>query len=176
MYALKIYYYRYSSPLGTLFIASTPDGVCDIQIGGGPEGFRLRLTERYGGELIENEDRTRGVYEWIERYLSGTPQAPQSLRLDLHGTAFEQKVWNELLKIPYGEVRTYGWIARAVGVPGGARAVGRACARNPLPIIVPCHRVIAASGRMGGYSAGREIKQRLLRMEGSWPSEDSPQR
>jgi methylated-DNA-[protein]-cysteine S-methyltransferase len=82
------------------------------------------------------------------------------------GTDFQLRVWNALRKIPYGAVRNYGDIARAIGQPGAARAVGQANGCNPLPIVIPCHRVIASDGTVGGYSGGLAIKHRLLALEG----------
>ena len=81
------------------------------------------------------------------------------------GTAFEQKVWAELCRIPYGETRTYGEIAAAVGSPKGARAVGMACNRNPLALVIPCHRVVGANGKLTGYAGGLPVKEFLLRLE-----------
>jgi methylated-DNA-[protein]-cysteine S-methyltransferase len=81
------------------------------------------------------------------------------------GTDFEKKVWLALREIPYGETRTYKWLAEKIGNPGAFRAVGQALGRNPLPIILPCHRVIESDGSLGGYSAGADIKRRLLDME-----------
>ncbi|MBO4633018.1 MAG: MGMT family protein, partial [Lentisphaeria bacterium] len=82
------------------------------------------------------------------------------------GTPFHRKVWQELCKIPYGEAATYGEIAVRIGMPGGARAVGQACHRNPIPILIPCHRVVAANRSPGGYGGGLELKLRLLDLEG----------
>ena len=84
----------------------------------------------------------------------------------LVGTPFERRCWAALQHIPYGETRTYGQIAREVGNPHGARAVGGANHRNPIPIVVPCHRVVAAGGRLGGYGGGLELKRKLLTLEG----------
>ena len=81
------------------------------------------------------------------------------------GTPFQQRVWAELQRIPYGSVRTYAEVARALGSPKLARAVGGACAANPLPIVIPCHRVVASGGGLGGYSAGLEVKRLLLELE-----------
>jgi len=81
------------------------------------------------------------------------------------GTAFEKDVWNALKEVPYGETRTYKWMAGRVGKPQAFRAVGNALAKNPIPIIFPCHRVIESDGSLGGYSGGIEIKRRLLEME-----------
>ena len=100
------------------------------------------------------------------RYFSGKP-VTFHVPLDLTGgTPFQQKVWRVLCSIPYGQTRSYGWVARKLGKPGAARAVGTACGANPIPIIVPCHRVIASDGSLGGYSGGLAWKRRLLRNEG----------
>ena len=89
-------------------------------------------------------------------------------KLDLrNGTPFQLDVWNAVRKIPYGKVRTYGEIAQEIGRPGSARGVGQALGRNPLPIIIPCHRVIGANGVLGGYTGGVETKQKLLKLESS---------
>lgn len=85
---------------------------------------------------------------------------------ELEGTHFQCEVWNALFAIPWGETRTYGEIARALGRPGAARAVGAAAGRNPLPVIVPCHRLVAAGGGLGGFSGGLEVKRKLLGLEG----------
>ena len=88
--------------------------------------------------------------------------------LDLSGaTAFQRKVWETTRLIPYGETRSYAWVAEQIKQPRAVRAVGQALGRNPLPIIVPCHRVLASNGRPGGYSGGIEMKRRLLYLEGS---------
>lgn len=88
---------------------------------------------------------------------------------ELEGTRFQCEVWEALFRIPWGETRTYGEIARAVGRPGAARAVGAAAGRNPLPVIVPCHRLVAANGKLGGFSGGIDVKKRLLELEGVTP-------
>ncbi len=89
--------------------------------------------------------------------------------LDLHGTEFQLRCWHALMKIGYGEIRTYAQLARAVGSPNGFRAVGAANGANPVSIIVPCHRVVASDGTLGGYGGGLEVKEKLLRLEGAWP-------
>ena len=104
----------------------------------------------------------------LQRYFSGGP-APVC-RLDLSGaTLFQQRVWRAAMTIPYGQVRTYAWLAAAAGSPRAARAVGGAMARNPVPVLVPCHRVVRADGGLGGFSApgGVACKQRLLQLEQS---------
>lgn len=83
-----------------------------------------------------------------------------------NGTAFQQRIWWTLLSIPYGQTRSYSWLAASVGSPGAARAAGQAVGKNPLPIVIPCHRIIAADGTLGGFSGGLEVKRRLLELEG----------
>ncbi len=89
--------------------------------------------------------------------------------ISLRGTPFEMTVWKALRGIPYGDTLTYGELAQAIGIPKGARAVGGANGRNPIPIVVPCHRVVAADGALGGYGGGLDLKRRLLKLEGHGP-------
>lgn len=102
----------------------------------------------------------------LARYFDGAPIDPAGIAVDLHGSEFELAVWNELRTIRRGDVRTYASIARAVGSPRAMRAVGGANARNPVPIVVPCHRVIAQGSRLGGYTSGLDRKRFLLALEG----------
>jgi O-6-methylguanine DNA methyltransferase len=102
----------------------------------------------------------------VLRYLHGDARA-FDLPLDLDGQpSFRMKVWAALRTIPYGRVRSYGWVARKIGKPRAARAVGAACAANPVPLLVPCHRVVAGDGSLGGFSGGLSDKRRLLKLEG----------
>lgn len=101
----------------------------------------------------------------LEEYFSGL-RASFSLPLNPQGTAFQKKVWQQLEAIPYGQTRTYGQIAAAVGQPTASRAVGGANHNNPIAIVIPCHRVIGANGKLTGYAGGLDIKEKLLRLEG----------
>lgn len=115
-------------------------------------------------DIPEGGDAKKFARE-LERYLAGKLSNFKT-KLDINsGTDFQKKVWKKLLNVPYGEVVTYQDLAKAVGSPGAARAVGNAVGKNPLPIVVPCHRVLAANG-LGGYSCGIEIKKDLLKIEG----------
>ncbi len=100
----------------------------------------------------------------LAEYFSGERRAFH-LPLAPEGTSFQQAVWKALLSIPYGETRTYGDVARAIGRPGAARAVGQACHRNPIGIVIPCHRVVGARGALGGYAGGVRLKRKLLALE-----------
>lgn len=142
--------------------------------------LRIMLEEEgvTGCEWIESKlvpadlDRTalpyspsgKEVRKQMEEYLAGA-RRNFTLPLKPEGTAFEKAVWGELLKIPYGDTVTYGEIARRLGKPGASRAVGMACKRNPIGLIIPCHRVIASGGKPGGYNGGLDKKEFLLSLE-----------
>jgi O-6-methylguanine DNA methyltransferase len=113
--------------------------------------------------------------EALRRYLAGEPVAFDDVPLALTGTDFQRRVWDALRTIPYGRVVSYAHIAKRVGVPRGMRAVGLANGRNPVPIIVPCHRVVEATGALGGFSGGLDIKRLLLTLEGVGLNDDRVQ-
>ncbi len=106
------------------------------------------------------------VGEELKQYFAGKRRT-FTFPLEPEGTAFEKRVWKALEKIPYGETRTYGDVARSIGNPTAARAVGAANGRNPIPIVVPCHRVVAAGGKLGGFGGGLPLKKKLLSLEGA---------
>jgi O-6-methylguanine DNA methyltransferase len=110
----------------------------------------------------------RAAVSQLRQYFSGSRLA-FDLPLDVRGTAFQKAVWSEVVRIPYGSTVTYGEVAQLMGKPKASRAVGSAVGANPLPIIVPCHRVIGAGGSLTGYGAGLDVKEALLRLEGAWP-------
>lgn len=161
-------YATVDSPIGPLLVAATERGLCFIQFGAGePELLSLaRWCLKHGlGEPIADEERTRQAVTEIGEYFAG--QRKQfDVQLDLYGTPFQKAVWTALTQIPYGETRSYKEIALAVGQAKAVRAVGGANNRNPIPVIVPCHRVIGANGHLVGYGGGLSVKQRLLAQEG----------
>lgn len=154
----------YGSPLGGILAASDAQGLSHLSIRGDKREF-LSLLRRDGGEPVEKPSSFTALFRMIDEYFQGKA-VEFRIPVSLSGTVFDRTVWNELKRIPWGSVKTYGDIARGVGKPGAARAVGGACGRNPVPIIVPCHRVVAADSRLGGFSGGIDIKKALLRMEG----------
>ncbi len=111
-------------------------------------------------------DLLRRLVQCLDRYFAGQAE-PFDLPLELNGTAFQQKVWAAVRRIPFGQIRTYREIAAEIGAVGAVRAVGSANAANPVPIIVPCHRVVRSDGGLGGYAGGLDIKDALLRLEGA---------
>lgn len=152
------------TPTGNVLIAIGPKGL--FKVGGYIERTDLIRMERSGPR--ETRELVRAIKE-LQEYCEGK-RREFTVKVDLTGgTPFQQKVWRELLKIPYGRVITYGELAKRVGRPGAARAVGNAVGSNPVGIIVPCHRVVASGGRIGDWSGGGGIegKIRLLKLEGS---------
>lgn len=146
---------RYRSPVGPLVIEATDAGVFGLSFrGSGPS--RAGVSARARAHLA-------AAAEALDAYFAG--REPKVPPLDLRGSPFQLAVWNALCAIPWGEVRTYGEIARLLGRAGSARAVGGANHENPVAILVPCHRVVQASGRLGGYGAGLDVKRWLLAHE-----------
>lgn len=165
----KISYTLHPSPIGKLYLAATPKGLCALSFDRAEDlGAFLADCERKYGVLPvhqENPILTTAKKE-LDDYFAGRLRS-FSVWIDLHeGSPFDRTVWQALLTIPYGETRSYKWLAGAVGKPKAARAVGSANGRNHIAIIIPCHRVIAAGGGLGGYSGGLDIKRTLLGVEG----------
>jgi methylated-DNA-[protein]-cysteine S-methyltransferase len=113
------------------------------------------------------QSRVEAVKQQLKAYFEGNPADFQELALDPLGTPFQRRVWRELCRIPWGEVISYRELAKRIGNPNACRAVGQANGRNPIPLLIPCHRVIAANGRLGGYNSGLDRKRWLLRHEGA---------
>ena len=155
-----------TSPLGRLLVAATAKGICFISLGESEEG----LVQALQGEFPEARSITRDEaaiapsIEILLAYLRGEMPHPE-LPLDVRATAFQRRVWQELIAIPCGKTKTYSEIAQALGLPKGQRAVGRACATNPVSLIVPCHRALRQDGGLGGYRWGLNRKQALLVLE-----------
>jgi methylated-DNA-[protein]-cysteine S-methyltransferase len=151
----------YASPLGNMLLARTRTGLA---------GAWFLRQKDHPGELNAPErpddPLLRRAVEQFTRYFAGGKEG-FDLPLDLLGTPFQRDVWLALLRIPLGTTQTYGAIARAVGTPDSARAVGAAVGKNPLGVVVPCHRVIGSNGALTGYAAGLERKVALLELEGA---------
>jgi methylated-DNA-[protein]-cysteine S-methyltransferase len=144
------YFDTFPSPLGMLFIAFSGRSLNGIyfkkpklKAGEAPDSFKRQFKDYFDGKLRKFD---------------------QKIALT-SGTDFEKQVWLSLKEIPYGETRTYKWLAELVGRPRASRAVGQALSKNPIPIVLPCHRIIESDGDLGGYSSGEDIKRRLLSLE-----------
>jgi methylated-DNA-[protein]-cysteine S-methyltransferase len=165
-----IVYARLESQVGTIWVASTPEGLCKISLGADQsETFLSWLSDHIGATRAREDPHLMvGVVSQLREYFSGSRRV-FDLLLDVYGTDFQRAVWSQVVRIPYGATATYGDIARLVGKPKGSRAVGVALGANPLPIVIPCHRVIGASGSLTGFGAGLDVKETLLRLEGAYP-------
>ena len=156
-----IYFSRVESPVGPLLLAATEVGLRCVQFCKGV------LPPPAKGEVwIESHEHLRPYEEQIAAYFRGELRH-FNCKLDLIGTSFQKDCWEALLRIPYGETRSYAEVAREIGRPKAFRAVGQANHDNPLAIIVPCHRVLGASGTLTGYGGGLSTKEMLLRLEGA---------
>lgn len=168
-------YAAFMLPFGTFYVAFGSLGPAFARIAASPEAFELDAA-RYLGTPVRRAARPR----WLTEAVKGAVRLRRAFGgpVDLARVGpFEREVLAALRRIPAGEVRTYGDIARAVGQPGAARAVGTACARNPVPLLIPCHRVVRSDGGLGGYSltGGVGLKRRLLDAEGALPNPPRPQ-
>lgn len=159
----RTYYAYVDSPIGQIFVAGDGEAVTQISF---TTGHQVRHPEP---GWVDDAAPLRAATEQLEQYFAGERRR-FDLRLAMEGTDFQKRAWEVLLTIPYGETRTYGQIAEALGSPGAARAVGRANATNHLPLLVPCHRVIGADGTLTGFGGGLAAKQWLLRFEGALPA------
>lgn len=162
---MSIGYTTVNSPLGRLLVAATHRGICAVYLGDSDAKLEAALEREYPSAEIQQDKN--GFRPWVQsllKHLQG--QKPQlRLPLDVQATAFQRRVWEELKKIPYGSTRSYSDIARALGRPTAQRAVARACATNPVSIVIPCHRVLREDGNLGGYRWGLDRKRALLQQE-----------
>ena len=161
----KIYYSFFNSPiLKRVFVASTQKGVCMIDFLTSEKTFLRRLGERFHGEIIRDDRKNQKVLTQLKKFLKGELRR-FDCSLDMKGTPFEEKVWSALARIPYGQTRSYKKVAEAIGHPKAFRAVGNANGSNPVPLIIPCHRVIESNGGLGGFGHGLKVKKQLLDLE-----------
>lgn len=151
---------------GDLIVAATERGICFVSLGESEGGLIEALRREYPRAALRPADGA--LASWVQAirdHLAGR-RPGLDLPTDLTGTEFQRRVWRALQEIPYGETRSYKEVAGSIGRPTAARAVARACATNPVPLVVPCHRVVRSSGELGGYGLGVELKERLLEREG----------
>lgn len=166
---LTISYASGSTPLGLMMIGATDRGICFLQFGESDQALLGDLKQQFPAASVQPmPDDSRSQFEsWmaaLNRHLRGI-EPRLDLPLDVRGTAFQLIVWRYLQKVPYGEVRSYAEVAEAIGKPGAARAVARACATNSVALLIPCHRVVRGTGELGGYRWGMQRKRVLLDSE-----------
>jgi O-6-methylguanine DNA methyltransferase len=163
-----LYYSQMKSAIGPVWVAVSDKGVVMIEFSGRefpPADSKQKF------EWVISEEKTEVACQELTEYFDGR-RTEFSVPLDLHkGTQFQRKCWEILTKIPYGEIRSYREVAKAAGRPAASRAVGQANHANPIPIIIPCHRVINTDGHLGGYGGGLDVKEQLLALERALPSD-----
>ena len=153
-----MYYQVIESPVGKLLLAGTGEALCQVHFHGGRDSIKARV------DWEDNAEPFRDVVRQLRAYFAGTMKS-FDLPLQLEGTEFQKTVWRALQEIPYGETWSYGQLASHIGKPQAMRAVGAANGRNPIPVIIPCHRVIGADGSLTGFGGGLPIKKKLLELE-----------
>ncbi len=153
-----------ATSLGPMLVAATTKGVCCLAFGEGEAELQARFPR---AQLVPAGEDFRALFTDVVAAVEQPGPGNAAIPLDVHGTAFQQRVWEELRRIPHGETRSYGELAAALGNPKASRAVGGANGANNVAVLIPCHRVIASDGSLGGYAYGLEIKAELLRREGA---------
>jgi AraC family transcriptional regulator, regulatory protein of adaptative response / methylated-DNA-[protein]-cysteine methyltransferase len=167
---MEIHYTIVSSPLGRLLVGATERGISALYLGKEDAPLETALRKEYPrAEIRHNRN---GMQNWVGKILEHLRGHEPNLDLptDVQATAFQRRVWEELRKIPYGTTKTYSQVARAIGRPAAIRAVARACATNPVSVVVPCHRVVREDGNLAGYRWGLECKRELLEHESAQKS------
>jgi AraC family transcriptional regulator, regulatory protein of adaptative response / methylated-DNA-[protein]-cysteine methyltransferase len=161
---MQVVYHIGASPLGRLLVAATEHGICMVDLGESDSDLVRALHKEYPKAVISDSEDAKGYFDAVLGYFSGQ-QA--KLALDLRGTDFQRRVWTALQTIPEGTVCSYSDVAEMIGMPRAVRAVANACGKNPVPLIVPCHRVVRKDGSLGGYGLGIWRKKALLAGERS---------
>lgn len=162
---MRIHYTIVNSPMGRLLVAATERGVCGVSLGDSDAKLEAFLHDEYPkAEIRRNRN---GMSQWVGAILEHLRGRRQEIKVpvDVQATAFQWRVWEELRAIPYGVTRSYSEVARAIDRPTATRAVARACATNPVSIVIPCHRVLREDGGLGGYRWGIERKRALIEQE-----------
>ncbi len=161
-----IFYAYMETPIGKLLVASSEKGLVRIMLPReGKVDFLSRLKKEYPGEtLVKDREKNLLVIKQLEEYFDGS-RTVFSPPLDIRGTEFQKSVWKAVARVPYGETRSYGEIARSIGKPRAYRAVGNANRKNPIPIVIPCHRIIGSDGSLTGFGGGIPLKKKLLELE-----------
>lgn len=152
-------------PIGHILVAATARGVCAVKLGDDARALEQALAAEYPQARLARAPRAlAAAFASVRAYLAGDPSIAK-VPLDVQGTVFQRRVWDELRRIPRGETRSYREIARAIGKPRAVRAVGSACGANPAALLIPCHRALRADGSLGGYAWGLARKEKLLAIE-----------
>lgn len=163
---ISLEYTAFKTALGWVAVLASPDGLQNLVLPQANAEKAISLLEVSGRAASKNAGRFHSLEERLQEYFCGHKvEFPDSLDLG-SATVFRRRVWLATQFIPYGSIQSYGWLASRIGQPEACRAVGQALGKNPLPVIIPCHRVLTSSHKPGGFHGGTETKLRLLRLEG----------
>ncbi len=166
---MNLYSSEMTTPIGRLTLVSREDVLIAVAFEGEAGSTNRWLTRRFGQLPMENHPDPAGAASALRTYFDGDLRALDRVTVDTGGTEFQREIWSALRQIPVGTTVSYSWLAARVGRPSAVRAVGAANGSNPIPVIIPCHRVIAADGTLCGYGGGLDRKRWLLTHEGSMP-------
>ncbi len=156
----KLYFYKLNTIIGTIYIIKSKKGLRSIEI---IKDSWIKLNDKY--ELVESKELCKKEINQLQEYFSGERKS-FDLDFDIQSTDFRKKVWKELMNIPYGEVRSYSYVAKAIGNEKAVRAIGQANKANPIPIVIPCHRVIGKNEKLLGYAGNHtDIQEKLIALE-----------
>ena len=158
----------FRSPIGTIAVAVLDGRLCALTFGGDGTVRRARLERRFGPLAFRESRDPAGIVSALRAYFAGRLTALERFEIDSGGTPFQSRVWRELRGIPPGRTVSYGELAQSIGAPRAARAVGAANHRNPIALVIPCHRVIGSDRRLVGYAGGLDRKRWLLEHEGAF--------
>jgi len=165
---IQLHASTYQSPIGPIELLSHNDRLCYLDFADNPERLITLMTRRYGKyEVVQSKDHDHW-HQRLDRYFAGEKNAFDGILLETGGTAFQEKVWQSLREIPRGETLDYSSLAARAGNSRAVRAAASSNARNPISIVIPCHRVIGKDGSLRGYAGGEYRKQWLLEFEGAW--------
>lgn len=163
---IRILYTKAATALGTHGIAVSPKGICAIHFRWDEVALKRDLGRRFpAAELLRDDTGTAAAVAALQAWIDQPHTAPR-VPLDLVGTEFQRRVWQAIARIPAGKVISYAELARGAGRPRAIRAAAQACGANPVPLLVPCHRVVASDGGLGGFGGGLPLKRKLLAREG----------
>ncbi len=162
---MKVYYHEFNTELGMLRIAFTKDAMVKLDFPNQTKEEMITWLKRNFVDINKYDGNKNEFSKSVTNFLEGKTKN-LDIPIQLHGTDFQERVWEQLRTIPYGEVRTYKDIAVGIGNEKGSRAVGLANNRNPIPIIIPCHRVVGSNGSLVGFGGGLDLKVKLLELEG----------
>lgn len=165
-YVSELFYDCFESPLGPLWLVADKSGLSYLIREKEEDVFLAEIARRTRLIPTKRLNQMSGWRGLLSRYFSGEATVFDGKIALLEGSVFQQNVWRTLLKIPHGSVRSYQWVGDQLGIKRAGRAIGNACGKNPIPVIIPCHRVVCKNGTLGGYTGGIGIKKKLLALEG----------